>query len=67
MSSAKKDVGVGLADLDEAEGNKKIHKSIQLEFLYPIRIQFARFVADHGDLEPVPDFERGDYTDHFMV
>jgi hypothetical protein len=45
-----KDVRVGLADVNEAGGNEKIHKSIQLEFSNPILIQFASFVADHGDL-----------------
>ena len=49
-----KDVRVGLADVDEAGGNKRIHKPVQLELSNPIRIQFPRFVADHGDLQPVP-------------
>jgi hypothetical protein len=46
------DVLIGLADVDEAGGNKRIHKPVQLELANPIRIQFAPFVADHGDLQP---------------
>src|ERR1019366_5545988 len=34
-----KDVHVGLAETDEAGGNKGIYKSIQLELSNPIRIQ----------------------------
>jgi hypothetical protein len=45
-----KDVRVGLANVDEAGGNKRIHKPVQLELSNPIRIQFAPFVADHDDL-----------------
>jgi hypothetical protein len=46
-----KDVRVGLAQVDEAVGNKKICQPVQFEFLNPLRIQFARFVADHGNLQ----------------
>jgi hypothetical protein len=45
-----KDVRVGLSDVYEARGNKRIHKAIQLELSNPVRIHLARFVADHGDL-----------------
>jgi hypothetical protein len=55
-----KAVRVGLADMDEAGGNKRIHKPVQLELSNPIHIQFASFVADHGDLQPVPDLELSD-------
>jgi len=62
-----KDVRVGLADVEEAGGNEKIHKSVQLEFSNPIHIQFASFVADHGDLQPVPDLELSCQLDHLGV
>src|SRR5512135_552182 len=55
-----KDVRVGLADVDVAGGNKRIHKTVQLKLSNPICIQFAPFVADHGDLQPVPDLELSD-------
>jgi hypothetical protein len=50
-----KDVCVGLAEVDEAGGNNAIYKPVQFELANPMRIQFARFVADHDDLQPVPD------------
>ena len=59
-----KDVRVGLADVDEAGGNERIHKPIQLELSNPIRIEFAPFVAHHGDLYPVPDLELRHQRDH---
>jgi hypothetical protein len=52
-----KDVRVGLEEMDEAGGNERIHKSVELGLANPILIQFAPFVADHGDLEPVPELE----------
>ena len=52
-----KDVRVGLADVNEARGNKEIHNRAQLEFSNPVRVQVTRFVADDGDLQPVPDLE----------
>src|ERR1019366_4982721 len=48
-----KDVRVGLADVDEAGGNKGIYKPVQVELSNPVRIQFASFVADHDDFESV--------------
>jgi hypothetical protein len=33
-----KDVRVGLADVDEAGGNKSIHKPVELELLNPVSI-----------------------------
>ncbi len=55
-----KAVRVGHADMDEVGGNKRIHKPVQLELSNPMHIQFASFVADHGDLQPVPNLELGD-------
>ena len=52
-----KDVRVGFAKADKAGGNKEIDNSIQFERSDPMRIQFARFVADGGDLQPVPCLE----------
>src|ERR1019366_1535258 len=62
-----KDVRVGFADVDEAGGDKRIHKPVQLELSNPIHIQFASFVADHGDLQSVPDLEPGDQLDHLRA
>jgi hypothetical protein len=62
-----KDVRVGLAEVDEAGGNKKIHKPVQLELPNPICVQFAPFVADHGDLQPMPDLEPSNQLDHLGV
>ena len=52
-----KDVRVGLADVDEAGGNKGIHEPIKLELSNPVRIQIPRFVADHDDLQSIPCLE----------
>src|SRR5664279_5284803 len=41
-----KDVRVGLAEMDKAGGNKKIHEAVQLELANPIGIQFASFVTN---------------------
>src|ERR1019366_4209558 len=38
------DVRVGLAEVDETGGNKRIHKPVQLKLANPIRIQFTPFV-----------------------
>ena len=43
---------------------KRIHKPVQFELAHPIRIQLAPFVADRGDLQPVPDLELSDQLDH---
>src|SRR5579872_3469149 len=55
-----KDVRIGLAEVDEAGGDKKIHEPAQLELANTISVHFARFVADHYDLQPVPGLELGD-------
>src|SRR5665254_21437 len=47
-----KDLCVGLAEVDEAGGNKRIHKFIQLELSNPILIQFAPFVTTTQILSP---------------
>jgi len=62
-----KDVRVGLANVDEAGRNKRIHKPGELELANPIRIHRARFIADYGDLQSVPDLELGDQIDHLGV
>ena len=59
-----KDVRVGLADVDEAGGDKGVHELVQLELVNPIIIHYARFVADNDDLQPVPDLELSDQLDH---
>src|SRR5271157_2107635 len=60
VKSQPKDVRVGLADMDEAGRNKCIDKAVQLELTNPISIDFTSFVADHGNLQSVPDFELRD-------
>ena len=62
-----KDVGVGLVEVNEAGGNKKIHKPIQLEFANPIRVQFARFVAHHGDLQSILCLDFAEQLDHLRM
>src|SRR5664280_906550 len=57
-----KDVRVGLEDVNEAGGDKRIHEPFQPELANPIRIQFARFVADHGDLQPITHLKPVSYT-----
>jgi hypothetical protein len=52
-----KDIGVWLADPDEAGGDKEIHERVQLELVNPIIIHHARLVADDGDLQPVAQLE----------
>ena len=58
------DVGVGLADVDKAGGNKGVHDGSQLEFADSVRVQFARLVANHDEFQAVPDLEAGDQLDH---
>jgi hypothetical protein len=62
-----KDVRVGLADVDEAGGNKRIRKPVQLELSDPMRIQFPSFVADHDDLQSVLCLELADQLDHLGI
>ena len=38
---------------DQAGGNKCIHKSVELELMNPIVIEFPRLVAEHDDLQPI--------------
>ena len=61
------DIRVGLSDMDEAGGNEEIDQPVQFELSNPIGIQFPGFVADHGDLQPVPDLELSDQLDHLGV
>jgi hypothetical protein len=58
------DVRVGLAKVDKAGGNKSIHKLVQFELANPIRIQFARFVADHDNLQSVFGFQVANQFNH---
>ena len=44
-----------------------IQKPVQLELANPLRIQFAPFIADRGDLQPVPDLQLSDQLDHLVV
>ena len=62
-----KDVHIGLPNVDEAGGNKRIHKTIQLELSNPIRIQFAPFVADHDNLQSLLCLEFANYLDHLGI
>jgi hypothetical protein len=62
-----KDVRIGFADVDEAGGNKRIHKPVQLELPNPIRIQLARFVADRGDFQSIPCLKPANQLDHFGI
>ena len=62
-----KDVCVGLADVNEARGNKGVDKLVELKLANAICIHRARFVADHGDLQTVPDLESRDQIDHLGV
>jgi WD40 repeat protein len=64
VQSKPKDVDVRLSEPDKARRNKEIHKPAQLERANPVRIQFASFIADHGDLQPVPRLELSDQFDH---
>ena len=57
-------VHVGLSEMDEAGGNEKIYKPIQLELSNSVGIQFPPFVADHGDLKPILYLELADQLDH---
>jgi len=50
----------GLRTWTKQEEMKKIHEPVQLEFPNPILIQFARFVADHSNLQSVPDLKLGE-------
>jgi hypothetical protein len=62
-----KDVRAGFADVDEAGGYKRILKPVQPELTNPLPIQFATFVADHGDLQPIPDSGLSDQIDHLAA
>src|SRR5664280_419006 len=67
IQSKPKNVRVGLAEVDEAGRNKRIHKPVQLEFSNPIRIQFPCFVADHDNLQSILCFKAADQLDHFGI
>jgi hypothetical protein len=62
-----KDVRVGLADVDEAGGDKKIHKPVQLKLSDPILIQFPRFVANDNNLQAVMCLKSTDQLDHLEI
>ena len=62
-----KDVRIGLAEVDEAGGNKRIHKPVQLELSNPIRIQFPRFITDHYHFQSVLHLELADQLYHLGV
>ena len=62
-----KNVRVWLADVDEAGGHKRIHNPVQLELANPMAIQFTRFVADHDNLQPMPNLELSHQLDHLGV
>jgi hypothetical protein len=60
-----KNVLIRLVEVDEARGNEGVHKIAQLELSYPILIQFAPFVTNHSDLEPISNLKPGDKRHHF--
>jgi hypothetical protein len=41
-------IRIGLSKMDEAGGYEKIHKMIQMKFLYPVLIQLPGFIIDYG-------------------
>ncbi len=62
-----KDVHIRLADVNVTRRNKSVDKPVELELPNAMLIHRARFVADHGDLQAVPDFELCDQIDHLGV
>jgi hypothetical protein len=54
------DVRIRLVKVDEAGGNKSIHKFVQLERVNPMRIQLARFVVEHDNLQAILCLELAD-------
>ena len=68
MSSASRKISAsGLRRWTKQEEMKKSTNPFSLNLPNPMGIQFARFVADHGDFQPVPDLELSDQLDHFGV
>ena len=55
-----KNVRVGLAEVDEAGGDKGIHEPAQLELVNPVIVHYARFVADNDYLQPIADLQLPD-------
>ena len=41
--------------------------SVQLELSNTMRIQFAPFIADHGDFQPMPGLQPSDQLDHLGI
>jgi hypothetical protein len=62
-----KDVCIRLSQVDEAGGNEKIHEPIKVELPNSVRIQLPGFVADHCDLQPVPDLELSGQLYHLGI
>src|ERR1700733_6979217 len=56
---------VRFSETNEAGGNKSIYKSVQLELSNPVGIQFARFVADNDNLQPIFGLQVANQCNHF--
>src|SRR5208283_1428743 len=57
-------IRVWLSETNEAGGNKRIDKSVQLKLSNPIRIQFTGFVADDDNLQSIFGFQLANQCNH---
>jgi hypothetical protein len=59
-----KDIDIWLAHTNKAGRKEGIRQLVQLERANAVRIDRARFIADHDDLQAMPLFELSDEFDH---
>ena len=59
-----KDIDIWLAHANKAGRNEGIRQLVQLERANAVRIDRARFIADHDDLQTMPLLESSDEFDH---
>jgi hypothetical protein len=64
VQGQSKDVNIGLANVNEAGRDERVHKPVELELANAMRIHLAGFVADHDNLESVALLELRDQFNH---
>src|SRR5271155_5020560 len=58
------DLDIRLAHVDKAGRDEGIYKSVQLERTDTMRVHLARFIADHNDLQAIPNLEVSNKRNH---
>src|SRR5271170_3981353 len=57
-------IRVRFPEMNEAGGNKSIHKCVQLELTNSMSVQFTRFVADDDNLQSIFGFQVANQFNH---